>query len=241
MNSSDVTNALRNLRLPGMADSFELQVGNRAFDDLSCTEIIGNMCAAQQQHNADRTQAALKAKAKFKLSAQTEDIDWCSSRGIDKPKLRGLFDAEWVRRTENVLLSGASGTGKTYIGCALGNAAVRTGLSVRYCRTNLLLEELRRAHVDGSIAKQRRALSSPKLLILDDFGIAPIPEISKEDLFELLDMRCDSGSTMIIGQLAPADWHGFLGTNHMADAMMDRIVQRAHTIALKGDSRRKRL
>ncbi len=241
MNSSDVAATLRNLRLSGMADSFELQIGNRAYDDLSREEFIGNMCSAQQQFNADRTQNALKTKAKFKLSAQVEDIDWSSPRGIDKSQLRGLFDGEWIRRKENLLLSGASGTGKTYIGCALGHAAVRAGFSVRYGRTNLLLEDLRRGHVDGSIAKQRRSLSLPKLLILDDFGIAPIPEPSKEDLFELLDMRCDSGSTMIIGQLAPADWHGFLGTGHLADAIMDRMAQRAHNIALKGDSRRKRL
>jgi DNA replication protein DnaC len=190
---------------------------------------------------ADRASLALKRRANFRHHAEPEDINWDAARGLDKPQIRSLLTGDWVRRGENVLLSGAAGTGKTWLGCGIGHGAIRTGLSVRYFRTNLLLEEIRRAHADGSIARMRKSLSVPQLVILDDFGIAPIPEASKEDLFELLESRCDNSSTMIIGQLAPIEWHSFLDTSHMADAMMDRIVQRSHSIALKGDSLRKRL
>lgn len=152
-----------------------------------------------------------------------------------------LFNADWVGRVENLLLSGATGTGKSWIGCALGYGAIRAGYSVRYYRTNLFLKEYRLARIDGTITKLRKRLAMPALIILDDFGIAPIPEASKEDLFELLEARRENASTMIIGQLAPAEWHSFLDSTHMADAMMGRIVQRAHVIDLKGPSRRKRL
>lgn len=241
MIAADVVAMLKALRLDGMAASFELQIANRAFDELSREECIANMCQAQHQANADRSLSALTRKAQFRHRAQPEDILWEAARGLDKASVRTLLTADWVRRTENLLLSGAAGTGKSWLGCAIGQAAVRAGLSVRYFRTNLLLEEIRKAHADRSIAKMRKSLYAPRLLILDDFGIAPIGEPSKADLFELLEARCDAGSTMIIGQLAPTEWHAYLDTGHMADAMMERIVQRAHMIALKGDSLRKRL
>jgi DNA replication protein DnaC len=241
MNAAEVIDLLRTLRLDGMAASFEHQAGNRAFDDLSREEFVGNLCLAERQRKADRTQIALKRRANFRHIAEPEDIIWDASRGLDKSKVRELLNGDWVKRKENLLLSGAAGTGKTWLGCAIGHGAIRAGMMVRYFRTNLLLEEIRKAHADRSIAKIRKSLATPSLLILDDFGIAPIPEASKEDLFELLEARCDNNSTMIIGQLAPVEWHSFLDTSHMADAMMDRIVQRSHSINLKGDSLRKRL
>lgn len=112
---------------------------------------------------------------------------------------------------------------------------------MKYFRVTPLLDAMRLAQLDGTIAKLRRSLTKPHLLILDDFGLAPIEERSKEDLFELLEARTDVGSTLIAGQLAPSEWHNYLSTKHLADAIMDRVVQRAHTIELKGDSLRPRL
>jgi DNA replication protein DnaC len=237
----DIKTSLSALRQHGVVRSLELQLANRAYDDLTPIEIIGNMCAAQFQDNADRAQARLKKAAKFKFDAQPEDIIWDTSRGLEKTVIRGLLTGDWIRRKENLLLTGSSGVGKSWLGCAFGNAAIRAGYSVRYLRINLLLEDMRRADVDGSIPKLRKALASPDLLMLDDFGIAPISEKAKEYLFEILEARCDTGSTMIIGQLAPSEWYAYLGTKHLADAIMDRIVQQAHIMPLKGDSLRKRL
>lgn len=112
---------------------------------------------------------------------------------------------------------------------------------MRYVRTNLLLQEMRTGHLDGTVSRLRKNLAIPKLLILDDFGIAPIDEPSKEDLFELLEARTDVGSTLIAGQMAPSEWYDYLASNHLADAIMDRIVQRAHRVELKGNSLRQRL
>lgn len=112
---------------------------------------------------------------------------------------------------------------------------------IQYMRTNPILEEMRTAHLDGTIAKLRRALTRPQVLILDDFGVAPITEPEKEDLFELLEARTDVGSTLITGQLSPSEWYTYLSAGHLADAIMDRIIQRSHSIELKGKSLRTRL
>lgn len=241
MNAQDVEIMLEGLRLGGMANAFRDLQNNRIYDDLTKVEFIARLCLAQKETVHERLLKRLKAAAKFKFDAHPEDIIWDASRGIDKQKLRSLLSADWVGRMENVLLTGCSGTGKTWLVCAIGHALVRQGITVRYVRTNLLLENMRTAHLDGTISKFRKALTKPALLILDDFGISPIPEASKDDLFELLEARTDVGSTMITGQLAPSEWHDYLETGHLADAIMDRVMQRSHTIALKGDSLRTRL
>ena len=241
MNAHDVEIMLEGMRLDGMANALRELSSNRTYDDLTKIEFIGRLCLSQKAANQDRLLKRLKRAAKFKFDAHPEDIIWDLKRGIDKEKLRSLLTVDWVRRMENVLLTGCSGTGKTWLACAIGQALVRQGIKVRYVRTNPILEDMRTAHLDGTISKLRRALTKPALLILDDFGISPIPETSKEDLFELLEARTDIGSTLITGQLAPSEWHDYLAAGHLADAIMDRVVQRSHTISLKGDSLRSRL
>lgn len=241
MTSDEIEIMLTGLRLDGMADTLRELNSHRTYDDMTTIEVIGKMCIAQKHANEQRTLARLKRAAKFRLDAQPEDIIWDHKRGLDKQKLRSLLIPDWINRKENILLSGSTGTGKTWMACAIGHAMVRQGVTVKYLRTNPVLEQMRVAHLDGTISKLRRALTKPHLLILDDFGIAPIPEHSKEDLFELLEARTDLGSTLIAGQLSPSEWHDYLASGHLADAIMDRIVQRAHTIELKGDSLRARL
>lgn len=241
MNASEALTMLAGLKLEGMAQAFEQMLSDRSTDELTLPEIVGRLCMAQRDKNQEQALARLRRAARFRVHAQPEDILWDAHRGFDKQKLRSLLQPDWVRRVENVLLSGASGTGKTWLACAIGNALVRQGISVRYVRTNLLLQEMRAGHLDRSISRLRKNLTAPQLLILDDFGIAPIDEPSKEDLFELLEARSDVGSTLIAGQKAPSEWYDYLASNHLADAIMDRVVQRAHRIELKGDSLRQRL
>ena len=126
------------------------------------------------------------------------------------------------------------------VGCAFGMAAIRLALPVRYVRTNPMLEAMARAHLAGSISKLRTSLVAAKLLILNDFGMAPIEERAKEDLLELLEGRIDNGATLVIGQLDPDEWYGYLDTPHPADAIIDRLVQPANRLALKGGSMRQR-
>ena len=241
MTSDEVEIMLTGLRLDGMADAFIEIIGNRSYDDMTTIEVIAKMCIAQKHAIEQRKLARLKRAAKFRYDAPPEDIIWGHKRGLDKQKIRPLFIPDWIKRTENILLSGSTGTGKSWMACAIGYAMVRQGISVKYERTNPVLEKMHIAHLDGTISKFRKTLIRPNLLILDDFGIAPITEQSKEDLFELLEARTDIGSTLIAGQRSPSEWYDYLASDHLADAIMDRIVQRAHIIALKGDSLRARL
>lgn len=231
---------LGELRLTGMLQAFNQQQLSPAFSELAFADRLGHLLLAEQQYRDARTRERLMRRARFKHRADPHDVRFGEGRGLERAYIAELITCEWVRRTDNLLLSGAAGTGKTWLGCALGTAAVELGLSVRYVRTNTTLEEMRLAHLDGSIAKLRSSLVSADLLILDDFGIAPIPEQAKEDLLELLEGRIDQGATMVIGQLDPGEWHGYLDSPHLADAIMDRVVQRAHRIALKGGSMRER-
>lgn len=232
---------LLGLKQDGMATALGQLVSSRAHINMTTAEVFGQVCIAQKRTNETRSLERLRRAAKFRFDARPEDVIWDHSRGLDKQKIRSLFTSDWSHNQENVLLSGSTGTGKSWMACAIGLALVRQGLTVKYFRVPPLLDQMRLAHLDGTIAKLRRLLTRPHLLILDDFGIAPIEERSKEDIFELLEARTDVGSTLIAGQRAPSEWHDYLSSKHLADAIMDRVVQRAHTIELKGDSLRQRL
>ncbi|MBX9643120.1 MAG: IS21-like element helper ATPase IstB [Novosphingobium sp.] len=229
------------LRLAGVHQAYEQQaLGGGAFSDMPFVDRLEHLLATEMQVREDRLRSRLLRQARFKHRAAPDGILFDAVRGLDKSYIAELLTCQWIKRADNVLISGASGTGKSWIGCALGMAAVQLSLQVRYVRTNVTLEEMRLAHLDGSIAKFRAPLISAPLLILDDFGIAPIPEQAKEDLLELLEGRIDNGATMVIGQLDPDEWHGYLDSPHLADAIMDRLVQRAHRLKLKGGSMRAR-
>jgi len=238
MTFDEIEILLSGLKLDAMANTLRELIISRSHIDMTPAEIIAQMCISQKQDNEARSIARLKRAAKFRFDARPEDINWDIERKLDKPKIRSLFLANWSHNKENILLSGSTGTGKSWLACAIGLALVRQGLPVKYFRVKPLLEQMRLAHLDGTISRLRRLLTKPHLLILDDFGIAPIGEPSKEDLFELLEARTDVGSTLIAGQLSPAEWHNYLSTKHLADAIMGRVVQRAHVIELKGPSRR---
>jgi len=173
-------------------------------------------------------------------SACIEDIDWKGSRGLDRNLIASLAGADWLRHAHNVLITGATGVGKTWLACALAQQAARSGFSVLYARAPRLLEELRIAHGDGSFTKRLAQLARLDLMVLDDLAIAPISAPERCDLLELLDDRVGARSTLITSQLPVSAWHEWLNDPTLADAILDRIVHGAHQIALKGESMRKK-
>ena len=239
--SDEIEIMLTGLKQDGMAQAFRDVVSNRGHKDMTINEILARLCISQKHKNDQRALQRRTRAAKLKFDAQPEDIKWESDRGLDRQQFKPLLNRDWIDRNENILLSGSTGTGKTWLACAIANALLRQGITVRYIRTSRILEDMRFAHLDGSIGKLRRSFARPNLLIIDDFGISPIEEKSKEDLFEVLEDRTDTGSTIIAGQLSPSEWHHFLDSEHLADAIMDRVIQRAHTIDLKGESLRERI
>ena len=181
----------------------------------------------------------LKA-AKLKVSsACIEDIIWRDSRNLDRHLVTTLAGCDWVRHARTVLITGATGTGKTWLACALAHQAARCGFCVLYARTTRLLQDLHVAHGDGSFSRRLAQLARVDVLMLDDFAAPPSETAERTDLLELLDDRVGTKATLITSQLAVNKWHAWLDDPTLADAILDRIVHCSHRIALKGASLRK--
>ncbi len=232
---------LRALRLDGMVQALHDAATNAAASALPFEERLALVVQREVDwRDGKRIERLLKA-AKLKVSsACLEDIDWRSSRGLDRTLIAALAGADWLRHGHNVLITGATGVGKTWLACALAQQAARSGFSALYVRAPRLLEELRIAHGDGSFGRRLAQLARIDLLALDDFAIAPITPAERNDLLELLDDRVGTRSTLITSQLPVSGWHEWLHDPTLADAILDRIVHAAHRIALKGESMRKK-
>ncbi|MCI1711390.1 MAG: IS21-like element helper ATPase IstB [Chiayiivirga sp.] len=230
---------LRGLRLNGMAAAFAQQLSDAVFSDLAFEQRMQMLVEAETaERDTQRYQRILK-KAKLKVIAAPEDLDYRPGRGLDKAVMADLLTCSWIGAHRNVLITGATGTGKTWIGCALGVKAARLGIPVVYRRTARLLEEMSIGHDDGTIARQRNQLGKAQLLILDDFGLTALSSRGRADLLEVLDDRVGAGATIILGQMPVKDWHGFINDPALADAILDRLVHSSVKIDLKGESMRR--
>lgn len=231
---------LNALRLPGMAAAFAEQQASAAHASLSFDERFALLVDRERIYRENRRVRRLLREARLKSSqACVEDIRYGGGRVLDKALMAQLSSCQWVRQHQNLVLTGATGCGKTWLACALGNAACRQGLSVAYLRTPRLFEELRLAHGDGSFGKHLSALAKTDLIILDDWAIAPLSQPERNDLLEVLDDRVGTRSTLITSQLPPDHWHAWLNDPTLADAILDRVLHAAHRIALTGESLRK--
>ena len=164
--------------------------------------------------------------------------NWRPSRALDQPLVAALAGCDWIRNAQNLLITGATGCGKTWLGCALAHQAARSGFSVLYSRAGRLFDELHVAHGDGSFARRLAQLAKLDLLVIDDFAISPMGAPERNDLLEVLDDRVGTRSTLLTSQLPVNAWHTYLDDPTLADAILDRIVHSSHKIALKGTSLR---
>jgi DNA replication protein DnaC len=211
MMTQETIRKLNEMKLIGMADAFQDQLSSTSVLHLSFEERFA-MLVDQELTSRDnrRLQRLLKA-AKFKVNACIEDIDYNSQdRKLDRSEIATLALCDWIARGMNLIITGRTGSGKTWIACALGNQACRKGYSVLFKRLPLLLEELGVSHGDGTYLKRLNQLASVDLLILDDFGISPLKAISRNDLLELIDQRNGNKSTIITSQLSVSKWHDYL-------------------------------
>ena len=232
---------LRGLRLDGMVHALSDQATSAAASELAFDERLAMLVQREIDWRDGKRLARLLKAAKLKVaSACIEDIDWRGSRGLDRTLITALAGCDWLRHGHNVLITGATGVGKTWLACALAQQAARSGFTVLYMRAPRLLEELRVAHGDGSFARRLAQLARIDLLAIDDFAIAPITATERNDLLELLDDRVGTRATLITSQLPVTAWHEWLNDPTLADAILDRIVHAAQKIALKGESMRKK-
>lgn len=234
-----VQELLREMRLPGMLSAYEEQMADPRYQGLPFSERFALVVDREWTKRQNSRQARLIREARFRLQAAPEEVNLAASRGLDRGVFLSLCEADWIPRQQNVLLTGATGVGKTFIACALGHAACRHGLSTRYYRVGRLLAEMTLALGDGTYPKMLDSLSRVKLLILDDWGIDPLSDAHGRALLDLLDERLGRTSTLIASQLPVDHWHSVIQNPTVADAILDRLVHSAHRIALQGESMRK--
>jgi DNA replication protein DnaC len=233
-------NQLAAMRLHTMARMLREQL-NSAATPASYEEGVSMLADAewtQRQHKA--LERRLKT-ARLRDAACLEDVDYQQPRRLDKSVLTRLASCNWVVQHQNIFISGPTGIGKTYLLCALAQRACREGYSVVYHRTPRLTDALRVARADGSLAKTLATLAKVDVLVLDDWGLAPLDQQGRYDLMEVIDDRHGNRSTLIASQLPIADWHTHIGDPNLADSFMDRLVHNAHQIQLSGPSMRKAL
>lgn len=230
---------LRNLKLTAMAQALEEQMEQPRAFDLSFEERLSLLVMREITDRENRRLQRLLKTARLKQAACVEDIDYRHPRGLDKSLMATLAGGDWIRRGANVHLVGQTGTGKSWLACALGNQACRMGWSVKYERVPRLLENLRIAHADGSFGKRLAQLAKIDLLILDDFGIKPLARGDRHDLLEIIEDRHGTRSTLVTSQLPISLWHEYIGEPTVADAVLDRLLQNAFRMELKGESLRR--
>jgi len=230
---------LTQLRLFGMARALAEQASLPDLDALTFEERLGLLVDRERVERQNRQTTSRLRRARLKQPAVAEDIDYRHPRGLDKAVFRRLLSGDWVLAHQNVLITGPTGVGKTYLACALANAACRQGKTALYQRLPRLFDELTLARGDGRYAKLMASLAKVDVLILDDWGLALLDDERRRDLLEMLDERYQTRSTLITSQLPVATWHDSLGDPTLADAILDRLVHNAHPLNLTGDSLRK--
>lgn len=227
------------MKLFGMAKAYEELKVLTINNELSVDEVIGSLIDREQIDRDNRATKRRLNTAKLREQALVEDIDWQHPRKLDKSKLKPLISNEWIRHHQNIVFVGPTGLGKTWLTCALAQKACQDGFSTKYFRIPRLLGQLNMARGDGSYERFLRGLAKTQLIILDDWG-QTLSEQERRDIREIIEERFDRGSIIITTQVPINRWHELIGDPTIADAIVDRIANKAHIFSLDGDSMRKK-
>lgn len=240
MFTNQTLQALRTLKLTGMAEGLEQQLaqpGTHA--ELSFDERLSLLVDRETHSRQNNKVARLLKAANLKLQASPSGIDYRHPRGLQQSQFAELLSSHWIHQHHNILITGPTGCGKTYLACALATQACQHGLSVRYFRTSRLLETLSIAHGDGRFSKLIQQLAKTDLLVLDDWGLEKLSLSQRNDMLEIMEDRHGQKSTLISSQLPITEWHNAIDDATLADAILDRLLHNSHKLKLKGESMRK--
>ena len=230
---------LARLKLTGMLQALLEQRQLQEYSELSFEERLGILVDRETLLRQNRQIASRMRKAGLRQEAAVEDIDFRHPRSLDRSVVLSLASCQWIRNRRNCLITGPTGVGKTYLGCALAQKACREGFSACYARVGRLLGEFGAARLDGSYLERLRALAKVDLLVLDDWGVTPLTDDNRRDLLEILDDRYDRKSTLVTSQIPVDGWHAYLADPTLADAILDRLVHNAQRLTLTGESMRR--
>ena len=233
---------LNQLKLGGIRHALQQQTEQpNLYKEQSFEERLSLLLSVEMNEREQRKVERLTRQAKFRVNAQIEQINYQAERQIKKAQIRSLAQGEWLKLHQNLLITGATGCGKTYLASALGHHHCRQGMAVYYFRLKELLEKMYLTQAEGSYRKLIKKLSTANLLIIDDWGLEPLNVQQRSDLLELIDARYDTKSTLIASQLPIENWYDMIGESTHADAILDRLVHGAIKIELRGESMRKKL
>jgi DNA replication protein DnaC len=226
------------MRLFGMAAAFQRYLEEGADNKLTFEERLGLMVEREYAERSERRLKQRLGRAKLREPACFEDINYRHPRGLDRSVAQRLATCQWVAKHENILLTGPTGIGKTWLACAFTQKACREGATAFYVRMPRLLQDLAIARADGSYNNVLIRLAKTDVLILDDWGLATLADMERRDLLEVLEDRSNRRSTVITSQLPIKKWHEIIGDPTLADSILDRVVHRAHRIEMKGPTMR---
>ena len=230
---------LREMKLNGFVEAYERQLEQPSIMELSFDERLSMLVDDEYTSRKNRTVSRLIKNANFRMSASIENINYNPRRKLDKSVMHGFYSCSWIKQNQDILITGSTGAGKTFISCALGEIACRNGYQTIYYRTSNLLSMLAASRGDGTYIKLLSKLKKVPVLILDDFGLMPLGSNEGREIHEVIESRCKERSTIIAGQIPVEEWHQFILDPTVADAIIDRVIYTSHRIKIDGDSMRK--
>lgn len=236
----NIETQFKQLRLHGMSRSWQALMETRKHHELSLTEGMEVLLQAEEDDRGDKRFERLQKNAHFRYQASVQELHMDASRGMDKSLMTSLATGEYISKGEAVLISGATGTGKSFLASALGHHACSQGYKVAYYNLQKLLLKTKMSRIDGTIYKFFEKLSKADLLILDDFGLTHLEQQQRMDFMEIIEDRHACAATIIASQLPVSNWYDVIGEETIADAILDRMVHTSYRIELKGESLRKK-
>ena len=230
---------LNSLRLIGMSRSFRSTFGSEQFNQYTNDEFIAMLVDAECDDRDNRKLGRALLSAKFRYKASIEQVNFDNERGINRNQVHRLADCEFIKRKENLIITGSTGIGKSYLASAIGHQACTLGYKVYYSQSTKMFSKMKLAKVDGSYLKELARMERQDLLIIDDFGIQPLDGPGRTALLEIMEDRHGKSSTIFTSQVPVSQWHDVIGEQTIADAILDRIIHDAHRLEMQGESMRK--
>ncbi len=238
--NSTVLNKMSHMKMHGMLRSYQTMLDSNQHHDMTHDELINILIQSEWEDRENKRISRHLRLAKFRYGASIEEINFTAGRGLDKTQVMRLADTDFITRKENILITGPTGVGKSYLASALGHQACQSGYKTLYFNTQKLFSRLKMLKADGSYSREISKIEKYDLLILDDFGLAMLDTVARMFLLEIIEDRHGRKSTIISSQLPVAKWYEVIGESTVADAILDRMVHTAHRIELKGESLRKK-